>query len=131
MNRKIADSRWLDRCAVGVLKTFSSVDRVNKRLRDRGFSFTSKYLGGKLMLWSFETEHESEGFVRSNFFWEDTFISMEKGYSSLAYRTRLVWANIRGTPMSHCNETFFKKIGDLLGEFLLIEDDTAQRRRLD
>ncbi|KAK3169193.1 hypothetical protein Dsin_000183 [Dipteronia sinensis] len=78
LNRDITDRRWLDCCAVGELRTFACIDRVTKRLNDRGFSFTS-----------------------------------------------------RGVPMCCWNERFFKKVGNLLGEFLLIEEDTAQRRGLD
>ncbi|KAK2642979.1 hypothetical protein Ddye_024742 [Dipteronia dyeriana] len=46
LNRKISEKSWVENCTIGVLKEFSSVYRVNKRLFDRGFWFSSKYLGG-------------------------------------------------------------------------------------
>ncbi|KAK0572824.1 hypothetical protein LWI29_037797 [Acer saccharum] len=35
LNRKVSDSKWLERSALGVLKDFSSVARVNKRADSR------------------------------------------------------------------------------------------------
>ncbi|KAK3199260.1 hypothetical protein Dsin_022675 [Dipteronia sinensis] len=130
-DRKTEDKKWIEGSAVGVLRDFASVTKVNKRLTDRGFGFSSRYLGGKSVMWSFETEHESESFINSKFFWNYTFITMEKGSSKLISQDSPVWINISGISMSHWNEDFFKKMGNFLGDFLYSEDDTLQRRRLD
>ena len=41
----VSDRKWLAMSAIGVLKDFFSVSRVQKRLIDRGFRFTTRYLG--------------------------------------------------------------------------------------
>ena len=38
-NLKNGNSEWLNRSAVGTLKSFDSVSLVNERLSSRGFSF--------------------------------------------------------------------------------------------
>ncbi|KAK1582597.1 hypothetical protein Q3G72_016627 [Acer saccharum] len=58
----------LSRCDVGVLKEFSSVFSVNKRLVDRDYSYSSSYLGDKNILWCFGTTLEKEGFLKNIFF---------------------------------------------------------------
>ncbi|KAK1576752.1 hypothetical protein Q3G72_016228 [Acer saccharum] len=39
------DEEWLSRCAVGTMKDFMSVQSINKKLEDRGFVFSSSYMG--------------------------------------------------------------------------------------
>ncbi|KAK1575577.1 hypothetical protein Q3G72_006617 [Acer saccharum] len=70
------DREWLSRCAVGILKSFSKVTSVCNRLSDRGFSFSSHYLGDKFVLWCFETELEKSGFINNRFLWDVSFRSM-------------------------------------------------------
>ncbi|KAK0601695.1 hypothetical protein LWI29_026571 [Acer saccharum] len=56
---------WLSRSAVGVLKFFGSVEVVNKMLDDRGFVFSSTFLGGKNIVWTFQTQCERDGFINN------------------------------------------------------------------
>ncbi|KAI9177486.1 hypothetical protein LWI28_015800 [Acer negundo] len=51
-----ANSGWLEKCMVGVLRGFDEISSVNYRLTNRGFSFSSSYLGNKLVLWEFDSE---------------------------------------------------------------------------
>ena len=67
---------WMRKCAIGVLKNFSSIDMVNSKLIFRGIPFSSSYLGDKYILWFFESEVDCVGFVNNKFFWEDSFSSM-------------------------------------------------------
>ena len=58
---------WIERCEVGILKDFSSIQSVNKRLCNRDFSFSSRYLGDKSIVWEFESEIERDGFIKNRF----------------------------------------------------------------
>ncbi|KAK3227568.1 hypothetical protein Dsin_007430 [Dipteronia sinensis] len=126
-----SDIGWLERSAIGELIDFSKVTQVNERLSDRGFRFSSSYLGGKAVLWTFESTHENEGFIRNGFFWKDTFRSMKKWSESLENQPKSVWINIAGLPLRFWNIYFFQKIGNRFGELLLVESDTLQRKRMD
>ena len=71
-----SNEEWLSRCAIGILKDFSSVSSVNSRLSSRDFPFSSHYLGDKSILWCFESSMDKEGFIKNRFFWGDCFSSM-------------------------------------------------------
>lgn len=131
LDRNIADNKWLNSCAIGVLKVFSNVSKVKRRLIERGFRFKIKYLGGKSVLWDFESICETEGFIKSRLFWEDTFCSMEKGSELTEYRSMSKGVNISGFPLSYWNQSFFRKIGNYMGEFLCADNDSILKNRLD
>ncbi|KAK3220266.1 hypothetical protein Dsin_014236 [Dipteronia sinensis] len=46
----LSDGLWLENSAVGVMRVFSNVSRVKRRLLKRGFSSSTKFLGGKAIL---------------------------------------------------------------------------------
>ncbi|KAK1582334.1 hypothetical protein Q3G72_014056 [Acer saccharum] len=122
---------WLRKCAVGVLNRFSSISRVNNHLEERDFAFSSTFLGGRRILWQFESEVECEGLIRNSFFWTDCFRSMEKWSDMLKYDVRTVWVDLWGIPLSCWNKEFFYSLGRSLGDPLLLDEDTLRRRRLD
>ena len=105
------DSVWLHKCAVGVLKAFSNVSSVNSKLRTRGFSFSSAFLGEKTVLWFFETEIDKEGFIKNRFFWEDCFVSMQDWTDSFLPKSRLAWVICKGVPLSYWCPALFMKLG--------------------
>ncbi|KAK0597373.1 hypothetical protein LWI29_024638 [Acer saccharum] len=122
---------WLRKCAMGMLKSFSKVECVNERLRNRGFQFSAHFLGAKSVLWCFESEIDKEGFINNRFFWEDCFASMRNWEESPVSNTRLVWINCSGIPLCYWSKEFFEKLGWIFGETLLVDEETSQRIRLD
>ncbi|KAK3199347.1 hypothetical protein Dsin_022762 [Dipteronia sinensis] len=53
LDKRVSDRKWLEHSVLGELKEFSSFLIVNKRLSYKGFYFTTKYMGGKMILWCF------------------------------------------------------------------------------
>ncbi|KAK3227022.1 hypothetical protein Dsin_006884 [Dipteronia sinensis] len=125
------EEEWLSRCAMGILREFTDVSSVNRRLRSRGFSFSSKYLWDKFILWVFESKFERESFIYNRFFWDDKLSSMVKWSDSINPQNRLAWIDCFGVPLRFWNADFFIKIGWLLGEPLLVEEDTFFKKRFD
>ncbi|KAK0596042.1 hypothetical protein LWI29_012254 [Acer saccharum] len=125
LNRGVFDCRWLRRCAIGVLKNFSSIARVNKRLLDRGFCFTTKYLGGKSILWSFESDCDCVGFIKNSFFWNDTFSSIDIWLDAIPVQAKPVWINISGIPLQFWNEAFFMKEDRMSTNRLKVRDGNS------
>ncbi|KAK0598948.1 hypothetical protein LWI29_000973 [Acer saccharum] len=80
------EHEWLSRCAVGVLKDFVKVSRVNKRLIDAGIMFSSSYLGDKSILWCLDSISHKETFIYDRFFWADSFYAMVKWSNSVVPR---------------------------------------------
>ncbi|KAK4855762.1 hypothetical protein QYF36_010589 [Acer negundo] len=55
------DIFWLSRSVVRWPKQFSSIESVNRKLDSRGFNYSSSYLGGKGVVWTFESECDIYG----------------------------------------------------------------------
>lgn len=123
-NIKSGDTEWLRRCAVGILKSFSRVTTVNSRLSSRGFSFSANYLGDKSVLWLFETELDNEGFIKNRFFWDDCFESMTNWSDAFSSCYKTTWINCMGTPSRLWNDAFFLKLGWMIGEPLMVHEET-------
>ncbi|KAK0572105.1 hypothetical protein LWI29_026222 [Acer saccharum] len=122
---------WLSRCAVGVLKTFANISSVSKRLSNRGISFSSSYIGDKSILYCFDLEIDRDSFLSNRFFWDDCFSSFSRWSEILIPKTRLAWIEVSRVPLYCWESSFFIKLGWLIGEPLLIDEDTVLRRRLD
>ncbi|KAK1592563.1 hypothetical protein Q3G72_027004 [Acer saccharum] len=126
-----ADEEWLLRSAVGELIEFKNVELVNSKLETRGFTFSSTYLGGKSIIWTFESECDRDGFIKNAFFWRDCFSSVDCWKYSKPGATRMFWIEAYDVPADcWCNE-FFKKLGGQMGEMVGMDEDTATRSRLD
>ncbi|KAK2640396.1 hypothetical protein Ddye_028191 [Dipteronia dyeriana] len=93
------NQEWIKRCAVGVLKQLSYVSSVNNRLSARGLKFSSAYLGDQGILWCFETQ--SEGILRSRFFWDDCFSSVVNWSKALIPQSKTMWINIKDVPLCY------------------------------
>ncbi|KAK3227619.1 hypothetical protein Dsin_007481 [Dipteronia sinensis] len=130
-NSAVSDKQWLHYSAIGVLRSFSNVSKVRRRLLNRGFSFSAKFLGGRAILWSFESSHECEGFIRNSFFWKDMFCSMEKWSEVRSFEDKPCWFSLIGIALDYWNEKFFHKVGSKLGDLLLVDKESILRHRLD
>ncbi|KAK0602402.1 hypothetical protein LWI29_033024 [Acer saccharum] len=126
----LSNPLWLKKSAVGMLKSFANVSKVKRRLLNRGFSFSAKYLGGRAILWSFESTQDCEGFIKNSFFWRDLFISMEKWSAVRSFDEKPTWFNFAGVALDFWNKDFFKKLGSMFGDTVLIDDETLFRKRL-
>ncbi|KAK1556451.1 hypothetical protein Q3G72_005195 [Acer saccharum] len=122
---------WLSRSAVGELETFSNVNSVNQKLEARGFIFSSSFLGGKRIVWTFESELDRDGFLYNRFFWKDSFLNMSKWRDSMLSSSRLRWVDAYGVPLQCWCKPFFTKLGGQVGEAVWIEESTVAKRVLD
>ncbi|KAK1577399.1 hypothetical protein Q3G72_021458 [Acer saccharum] len=130
-NEKGSSEEWLNRCAVGIMKEFASTTSVNQRLGSRGFSFTSSYVGEKSILWCFKSVKERDDFMRNRSLCDDVFSSMSRWSNAIVPKSRLVWINCIGVPLSAWSLPFFMQLRKNIGNPLLVEDDTLSRKRLD
>ncbi|KAK0607747.1 hypothetical protein LWI29_019875 [Acer saccharum] len=125
------DQVWLKKCAIGILKGFKDVSRVNHRLESLGCMFSSLYLGDKSILWVFDSEVSKERFIREKHLWEDYFSMMGRWFDNLVPQSRLAWVNVWGTPISCWSPEFFMKLGWQIGEPLLVDNLTLNKVQLD
>ncbi|KAK3221459.1 hypothetical protein Dsin_008484 [Dipteronia sinensis] len=127
----LKSEKWLSKCSIGGLRSFSNVERVNSRLAYMGFAFSRAYVGDKMILWRFDSEMDCVGFIRNRFFWADSFEWMKEGTSELVPRYPLSWIEVLRVPLGCWNESFFMKISGIYGEALMVDKNTSKRKRFD
>ncbi|KAI9154420.1 hypothetical protein LWI28_026107 [Acer negundo] len=127
----LEDCSWLTRSVVGQLREIANIDQVNRRLESRGFVFSSASMGGKGVVWTFETECEREGFINNDFIWKDCFLSMSYWNGEKSQPLSLKWKDIYDVPLNYWCKSFFKKLGGQIGELAWIDRDTEFRGRFD
>lgn len=88
------DQDWLKNCAIGILKGFKEVSRVNDHLESFGCKFFSMYLGDKSIMWCFESVLIKERFIKKKDLWDDCFSMMVRWSDHLVPQSRLTWVNV-------------------------------------
>ncbi|KAK1548776.1 hypothetical protein Q3G72_002780 [Acer saccharum] len=127
----VKNEEWLMRSAVGELKVLNNIELVNKKLESRGFIFSSVYLGGKSIMWTFESVCERDGFIRNGIFWRECFSSMSCWKYSSRDFSRLKWVDVYGVPIDCWYYDFFRNLGGQVGETVWVDEETSRRARLD
>ncbi|KAK2642618.1 hypothetical protein Ddye_024381 [Dipteronia dyeriana] len=124
------DEGWLKRSAVGVLKVFASVSKVNQSLTDRCISFSTLYFGDKSIVWVFKSESVRDRFTTNRNLWSNCLSSMVRSCDSATPQSRLCWISCVGVPLTWWSESFFMRLGWIIGEPLLVKDNIRLRRSL-
>lgn len=127
----IHDSSWLKLCAVGVLKSFSDIIPVLRGLGERRIEVSTFYLGDKNILWSFMSISDRDTFISSRVLWEDYFSSVGVWTDAITPQSRISWIEFRGIPLHCWCDEFFKSLGWMVGEPLIVEEETSNRTKLD
>ncbi|KAK1565073.1 hypothetical protein Q3G72_018124 [Acer saccharum] len=91
---------WLSRCTIGVLKKFTEVAYMISRVRLKGFSFQTNYLGDKLIIWRFDSVEEKIRFMSESSLWEDYFVSMNEWSDEHIPKFKLLWIKCWGVSLS-------------------------------
>ena len=82
-------------------------------------------------MWTFESVIDKEGFINNRFFWDDCFEAMNNWSDDFHSYFITTWINCEGTPLNFWSDSFFFKVGWMIGEPLLIDEDTSKKKRLD
>ncbi|KAK1559396.1 hypothetical protein Q3G72_013977 [Acer saccharum] len=98
---------WLDRCAIGVLKEFTSVASVCNKLHSREFPFSTSYLGDKCIVWCFDSTID-----------KDCFFSMSRSSNAWTSKKKLI-----RIPLWIDSETFLRLRMDKGKSLALIPHD--------
>ncbi|KAI9165115.1 hypothetical protein LWI28_008069 [Acer negundo] len=120
-----SDSSWLNLCVVGVFRKLSDVAYVNKRVSERNIQSSSYYLGDKNILWSFRTIDDRNTFIRIKELWEGVLSFVGSWSNAITPHCMLSWVEFRGIPINIWCEDFFLKPGWVVGEPLLVEEETS------
>ncbi|KAK0583522.1 hypothetical protein LWI29_037804 [Acer saccharum] len=124
------DVNWLEHCAVGVLNRFTDISFMIKGLLNKNILFDFYYLGDKNVLWFFRSMADRNNFIRNKVDWKDLFSHIGAWSPAITPQARLAWVEFRGIPLDCWCEDFFLRLGWMVGEPLLIDEETLSRNNL-
>ncbi|KAK1583655.1 hypothetical protein Q3G72_025894 [Acer saccharum] len=130
-DKEIEVEDWLSCIAIGKLKVFDCFDQVNRNLEDRGIEFTSSYMGGNFIAWTFGSNYDRDGFINNGFLWRNCFSSMMEWKEGWMNDSKLIWVDIYGVPLSCWCKSFFTSLGGIVGVTMWIDEETVHKSRLD
>ncbi|GKV29704.1 hypothetical protein SLEP1_g38608 [Rubroshorea leprosula] len=120
---------WLKKSMVAVVRLLDMVMTIQNRFDVNGLMVNVVLLGGKQVLLVDKTEGCLEEFFKCNsdlveswFEWIHT-----TSLSTMPSRSRMVWLRFAGVPLKACNERCFTGLGALLGEVILVDEDTKSK----
>jgi hypothetical protein len=118
---------------VGLLAREKDVTRIQTTLAMEGFrSISVTHMGGNMALLRSSMEGDVDRLLkRKNECLSFYFSELKPWNPGLLAVQREVWVQAYGIPLHIWGETFFKQIGNNLGEFLDFDEETARLARFD
>lgn len=101
-------------------------------IMERCGSIKVSSMGGKMVLLQSSVAGEIERVQREHHqWWCSIFKEVRCWTPNLVAKNRKVWLRFYGIPLHVWEESTFKKLGSIFGEFLDFDEATIERRRLD
>ncbi|GKV21745.1 hypothetical protein SLEP1_g31697 [Rubroshorea leprosula] len=117
---------WLKQSRVALVRSLDLVMKIQNRLDVDGVMVNVALLGGRHVLLMDNTEGYLEEFIDKNKelveFWFE-WIQPTSLYT-MPSRNRLVWLRFNGVPLRAWSERCFSELAGLIGEVILVDDDT-------
>ncbi|KAJ0607904.1 hypothetical protein HanPSC8_Chr03g0105471 [Helianthus annuus] len=85
-----------------------------------------QYLGGLLMLVSFESMEEAESFLQNNKLWGPWFSKLDLWEGQILAVERIAWIRVQGLPLHLADSEILRKIGDEYGKTLYVPKDVRE-----
>ncbi|MCH84634.1 DUF4283 domain protein, partial [Trifolium medium] len=127
------DRSWAKKGLVGIVNHPEDVQMLQQKILDVGFS-TIRIIpmgGRKVFIQPTEDEDLWAVIKDAEDYFNHWFVKIREWNTSEVSVDRVVWIRIFGTPVHAWKKDFFKKIVESFGEFLVLDWDTSQKRRLD
>ncbi|GKV02903.1 hypothetical protein SLEP1_g15281 [Rubroshorea leprosula] len=120
---------WLRQSRVASVRSLDMVIKIQNRLDVDGILVNVSLLGGRHVLLMDNSEGCLEEFIAKNrelmeswFEWiQPTLVS------TMPSRNRLVWLRFNGVPLQAWSERCFLELAGLIGEVILVDDDTKSK----
>ncbi|GLU00004.1 hypothetical protein SLE2022_174020 [Rubroshorea leprosula] len=120
---------WLKQSRVALVRSLDLVMKIQNRLDVDGVMVNVALLGGRHVLLMENTEGCLEEFIDKNKelveFWFE-WIQPTSLYT-MTSRNRLVWLRFNGVPLRAWSERCFSELAGLIGEVILVDDDTKSK----
>ncbi|GKV01451.1 hypothetical protein SLEP1_g14002 [Rubroshorea leprosula] len=120
---------WLKRSMVAIVRSLDIVKKIQNRLDVDGLMVNVALLGGHHVILVDYSEGGLEEFISHNSelveSWFDWIQPMS--LSTMSSASRLVWLRCTGVPLKAWSERCFTELGGLIGEVILVDEDTRSK----
>ncbi|KAH7861886.1 hypothetical protein Vadar_032187 [Vaccinium darrowii] len=124
-------SEWLWRSAIAELKDVSTPEIISNAFSSMKFNEVKvRSMGGKFMIITFQNKDDRIRALSSNVI-KGWFLSFKHWNGDAASLSRTVWLKIRGMPLNAWGCFSFKRIAQLWGEFLTLDQETLLEESFD
>ncbi|KAG5534965.1 hypothetical protein RHGRI_022921 [Rhododendron griersonianum] len=117
---------WLHRSAVGVLRRVVSMMTLKESFgleMDKDAQFRA--LGGRFVLGTFQSQEVRDALIQGP--WMERWFEAAKPWSGEpASYERFAWLGCQGMPLNAWDYTSFKRIGELWGHFISVDEETLR-----
>ncbi|WJX17882.1 hypothetical protein P8452_07743 [Trifolium repens] len=127
------DRAWARKGLIGLVKHVDEVPLLQQKILDIGIT-TVKIIpmgGRKVFLQPVEDEDLSELIKDAEEFFNHWFVKIKEWSPKEVSSDRAIWIRLYGVPVHAWRENFFKKMLELTGEVIVMDDDTINKRRFD
>ncbi|GKV47369.1 hypothetical protein SLEP1_g54274 [Rubroshorea leprosula] len=120
---------WLRQSRVALVRSLDMVMKIQNRLDVDGILVNVSLLGGRHVLLMDNSDGCLEEFIDKNReLMESWFEWMQPtSVSTMPSRNRLVWLRFNGVPLRAWSERCFLELAGLIGEVILVDDDTKSK----
>uniref|UniRef100_K7M684 RRM domain-containing protein n=1 Tax=Glycine max TaxID=3847 RepID=K7M684_SOYBN len=127
------DSKWLENAWVGSLQNPTLFEKVEDELWWlTGLDLKPSYIGDdKVLLHGIKDEVAKQVMNAVSEGGSPLFQSLEKWNSKVRVESRLTWVYVWGVPIQVWSPKYFRQIMAAVGEFVDMDDEAEDRRRLD
>lgn len=124
-------SEWLWRSAIAELKSISTPDIIKNAFSKLNFNDVMvRFMGGKFMIITFQNRSDRNKALANQMI-KELFSSFKHWNGEAASLSRLVWLKIRGVPLNAWEFKSFKRIAEVWGELLTLDQETIHEESFD
>ncbi|GKV41324.1 hypothetical protein SLEP1_g48872 [Rubroshorea leprosula] len=120
---------WLKRSMVAEVRSLDMVKRIQNSLDVEGIKVNVAMLGGRQVILVDNSEGGLEEFLNRNRELVELWFEWIKpcSLSTVSSLCRLVWLRLNGVPLKAWSERCFTELGNIIGEVILVDEDTRSK----
>ncbi|GLU05149.1 hypothetical protein SLE2022_222650 [Rubroshorea leprosula] len=120
---------WLKRSMVAEVRSLDMVKRIQNSLDVEGIMVNVALLGGRQVIIVDNSEGGLEEFLNRNREVVELWFEWIKpcSLSTVSSLCRLVWLRLNGVPLKAWSERCFTELGNIIGEVILVDEDTRSK----
>ncbi|GKV07275.1 hypothetical protein SLEP1_g19071 [Rubroshorea leprosula] len=123
------EGAWLKRSWGAMVRSLDMVKQIQNRFNVDGVRVTVALLGGRQVVLLDNSEGCLEEFIKDNRELIDYWFEwiQQSSLTTMPLLSRLVWLRLTGVPLKAWSDRCFTELGGLIGEVILVDEDTKSK----